>query len=508
MKQGIIIAVLVVLLTIGCGQQKQLKVTYLSDPPGGTLYKQNNEAWGPCPKVLTYDLSEKALAQGQLEARGLIVRWPSGPEERSDDPIILPIDGTDQQFTFVQPGQTPNDRHASDPPNNERTATAPVESEDDAGLREEPDEPDVTDKETTKTTELIDKVVDERDETEQAPAEQVSGLREEPDEPGTRTADTTKTAGPDGGVVEKQAGAGQIPTPGHNLGIREEPDGLQAQRGAADSTGSVQESQATIARPRSQSALKLPEDPNEESVQAKVETKTVDFGNGVLVEFAPISAGEFLMASGSDGNSGDADKTATQRIRISKPFQMSVYEVTQEQYEKVMGTNPSHFKGPKHPVETVSWNDAEKFCAKLSSTGNGLCRLPTEAEWEYACRAGTATAYYWGDDFDDRFALTIADRGSGTENVGTRLPNAWGLYDMSGNVWEWCSDWYGEHDPSLAEVTDPQGPSSGNFKVLRGGSWGHSQRSCRSSHRNWHTPNHRYDDCGFRIVLEAKKTSD
>ena len=538
MKQGIIISVFIALLAAGCGQQKQLKVTYVSDPPGGTLYKQNDEPWGPCPKVILYDLNEETLAEGQLKAKGLIVRWPSGPEKRSDDPITFPVDGTYQQFTFVQPGQTPSDRHTTAPPKNERAATAPVEREDGAGLLEEPDERSLPIEETAKIAKSVDDVADEQDDAVQVTSEQVpglheepdersvpttemtktaepvndvveeqarqvqteskqgAGLHEEPDERSTATADTAKTAAANDGVIEKQADARRAAESRRNIGIREGPDGAQAEAEDADLAGSGQEAQPTVVRSKSGSAPKTPEYPN-------VETTTKPLGDGVEMTFAKIPDGYFQTRFDPDETNNDADKNPTERVTI-KSFYMGQFEVTQKQYEAIMDVNPAHFKedpndpnNSNRPVETVSWNDAEAFCEKLSIKLNVKCRLPSEDEWEYACQAGTTTAYYWGDDFDKQFAVTIADRGSGTENVGTRRPNAWKLYDMSGNVWEWCDEWY----------IDPQWPAERKYRVLRGGSWGSSQRNCRSSHCNWHTPNHRYDDCGFRIVMEVDQPS-
>ena len=221
------------------------------------------------------------------------------------------------------------------------------------------------------------------------------------------------------------------------------------------------------------------------------------------MKFVLIPAGQFIMDNPSDEEDKDSDAGPTHMVRISKPFYMSVYEVTQEQYEKVMNRNPSRFKGPRHPVETVSWRDAEEFRRKLSSIDDGRYRLPTEAEWEYACRAGTTTAYYWGDDFDGRYAWAITNSKAATHEVETRLPNAWGLHDMAGNVAEWCQDWYGPYDPNSADQVDPKGPSEGVYHILRGGSWGHTRASCRSAHRNWHTPDHTYDDCGIRIVMDV-----
>jgi formylglycine-generating enzyme required for sulfatase activity len=163
-----------------------------------------------------------------------------------------------------------------------------------------------------------------------------------------------------------------------------------------------------------------------------------------------------------------------------------MYEVTQQQYEKVMGTNPSTTKGPQNPVEKVSWNDAVEFCRKLSAlpaekSAGYVYRLPTEAEWEYACRAGTQTAYSFGDSESELGDYAWYDKNAGgtTHPVGSKKPNAWGLYDMHGNVFEWCQDWYGSY-PS-GSVTDPTGESSGSHRVVRGGAGTASPSAVRRS---------------------------
>jgi formylglycine-generating enzyme required for sulfatase activity len=206
-------------------------------------------------------------------------------------------------------------------------------------------------------------------------------------------------------------------------------------------------------------------------------------------------------------------------VTITKPFYMGVHEVTQSQWRAVMGNNPSYFKGDDNPVEMVSWDDAMEFCRKLSSKSGRKVRLPTEAEWEYACRAGTATAYYSGDDPETLAQVgNVADAelkrvqpalitifasdgyGITTAPVGRFRPNAWGLYDMHGNVFEWCSDWYGDY--GLANIKDPQGVSSGTRRVVRGGSWSSSPRVCRSADRDGLAPGDRLVDIGFCVVLD------
>ena len=178
----------------------------------------------------------------------------------------------------------------------------------------------------------------------------------------------------------------------------------------------------------------------------------------------------------------------------------------------MMGTNPSnfYFLGPQNPVENVSWTDAVEFCRKLSAmpaekTAGHVYRLPTEAEWEYACRSGTTTAYGFGDD-----ASRLGDYGwfdgnsdSSTHPVGEKKPNAWGLYDMHGNVWEWCQDWYGDYPSGSA--TDPTGATSGSYRVIRGGSWSNDARYCRSAYRSWRTPEARYNNLGFRVLRSSIK---
>ena len=205
------------------------------------------------------------------------------------------------------------------------------------------------------------------------------------------------------------------------------------------------------------------------------------------MEFVLIPAGAFTMGSpDSDPNAYDNEKPAHQ-VTISEPFYMGKYEVTQAQWQAVMGANPSAFKGDDRPVESVSWNDIQDFIKKLNKQeqrANGvLCRLPTEAQWEYAARAGTTTRYSFGDDAAnlDDYAWYSENAGKTTHPVGQKKHNAWGLYDMHGNVWEWVQDWY---DPYAAEaMTDPSGPASGAERVIRGGGWGSAALNARSARR-------------------------
>lgn len=222
--------------------------------------------------------------------------------------------------------------------------------------------------------------------------------------------------------------------------------------------------------------------------------------NSIGMKLKLIRSGLFMM-----GSTNDSNERPIHRVRLTKPFYIGIYEVTQHQYEKVMDANPSRFKRGWRPVECVSWNNAQKFCQRLSKMENRLYRLPTEAEWEYAYRAGTITDYYWGNDFDSQYAWSNKNSTTrATHDVGTRLPNAWGLYDMGGNVWEWCEDWYGRYySERQSEEVDPIGPLRGSEKVLRGGSCLEPPHYCRSAFRVWISPQRAHESIGFRIVLDS-----
>jgi formylglycine-generating enzyme required for sulfatase activity len=216
--------------------------------------------------------------------------------------------------------------------------------------------------------------------------------------------------------------------------------------------------------------------------------------NSIGIVLVPIPAGEFMMGNNSK-----------HLVTITKPFHLGAFEVTQEQYEKVTGKNPSHYKGPNNPVENVSWDDAVEFCRKLSQlpkekAAGHVYRLPTEAEWEYACRAGTTTAFSFDDDASQLGQYAWFDENSGTTThpVGGKKPNPWGLYDMHGNVWEWCQDWHGEY-PS-EPVTDPTGPTTGSYRVFRGGRWVSVARYCQSGNRDRFYPSLRDSGLGFRVA--------
>ena len=242
---------------------------------------------------------------------------------------------------------------------------------------------------------------------------------------------------------------------------------------------------------------------------------TLDLGNNISMKLVLLPAGKFMMGSPDTEKDHERNEGPQHEVTISKPFYMGVYEVTQEQYEAVMGKNPSSFKGAQKPVETVFWNDAVEFCKKLSQKTGKTVSLPTEAQWEHACRAGSKTRFYYGNDNDHAnlgdYAWYQKKYGEGeTHAVGQKKSNAFGLYDMHGNVLEWCADWYDEHeeDYANADKTDPTGPAIGSGRVLRGGSWIHLPRYCRSASRFRYAPRRGRDDIdqkfhyfGFRVVV-------
>ena len=249
-----------------------------------------------------------------------------------------------------------------------------------------------------------------------------------------------------------------------------------------------------------------------------------------------IPAGEFMMGALQENEDAwDAEKPR-HRVEITNPFYLGIHEVTQEQWQKVMGTTLRELKekeqrleqfsalrlrgeGPDYPVYYVSWREAGAFCEKLSEIEGETYRLPTEAEWEYACRAGSESTFYWGDNNDDSVIKQYAwykrdadedswtvphSEHSGTQPVGRMKPNPWGLYDMSGNVWEYCSDRFDRNYYSNSPVQDPQGPSVGDSRIIRGGCWTNGPEYLGSCVRVGTRTNTGGNDTGFRVVREVK----
>ena len=264
--------------------------------------------------------------------------------------------------------------------------------------------------------------------------------------------------------------------------------------------------------------------------------------NSIGMKLVPIKAGEFLM--GSKNEFGRWAHEHQHKVRLSGPFHIGAFEVTQGEYAKVMGSNPSHFSAAgagkekvkefdagKLPVDSVSWEEAVEFCRKLSELpaekeAGRVYRLPTEAQWEYACRAGTSTPFHYGEQLSSKMAnfdgntpylkreevikgvdpATIAGPYlKRTVPVGSYEPNAWGLYDMHGNVWEWCSDWFSPVYYRKSPEADPPGPEKGSRKVSRGGGWYYFAAGCRSASRYEREPGRKRNTEGFRVVCTLKK---
>ncbi len=226
------------------------------------------------------------------------------------------------------------------------------------------------------------------------------------------------------------------------------------------------------------------------------------------MKFVLVPSGSFLMGS-PENEQHRFEREGPQHQVNLQPFYMMTTEVTQAQWKKVMGSNPSHFKGNKLPIEMVSWNDVQEFIGKLNQIDPGKgYRLPSEAEWEYACRAGSKTAYYSGPEKADLNKIGWYDENSGvgkTHPVGKKEPNAWGLYDLHGNVMEWCEDWY--HDDYRGAPTDGSAwmsSPSDTCRVYRGGSWFAFAYNCRSAYRNRGEPGAKDKDLGFRLVKSAE----
>ncbi len=232
------------------------------------------------------------------------------------------------------------------------------------------------------------------------------------------------------------------------------------------------------------------------------------FTNSIGQRFVYIKPGSYTMGS----NSEEYDEEPAHKVTLTKGFHMQTTEVTQGQWQDVMKTKPWSGKeyvkeSRDNPAVYVSWNDIKEFISRLNSLDGKKYRLPTEAEWEYAARAGSLSKYCFGDseyklgeyawyskntwDFGEKYS----------HSVGTKKPNQWGLYDMHGNVWEWCEDWYGNKYYSTSSEIDPMGPSSGTFRVIRGGCWFNPSRRSRSADRARFKPEFRYINAGFRLVF-------
>jgi formylglycine-generating enzyme required for sulfatase activity len=235
---------------------------------------------------------------------------------------------------------------------------------------------------------------------------------------------------------------------------------------------------------------------------------TIDLGNGIAMQFAWCPPGTFLMGSPA-GEPERRDDETQHRVTLTQGYWLGIHPVTQAQWQAVTGNNPSSFKGDTLPVEFVSWDDCQEFVKKLGQKTGRRFRLPTEAEWEYACRAGTTTPFHFGEtistdqaNYDGNYTYGNGKKGvwrRATTPVGSFPANAWGLYDMHGNVWEWCLDWYGPYPQGVRK--DPQSINNGTARVRRGGSWYFGPRNCRSAFRGRCVAGGRNRDYGCRVLL-------
>ena len=230
---------------------------------------------------------------------------------------------------------------------------------------------------------------------------------------------------------------------------------------------------------------------------------TIPVKDGICIEMVKVEGGTFMMGATSEMKNPNSNEKPVHQVTLTNDYYMGKYEVTQALWQAVMGSNPSEYKGGNLPVETVSWNDCQKFISKLNSLTGRMFRLPTEAEWEYAARGGKESRgyQYSGSSNISDVAWYDENSGSKTHPVGTKQANELGIYDMTGNVWEWCSDWYSSY--SSSSQTNPTGSDSGSARVSRGGGWFNDASYCRLSVRFYYTPDFRLDILGLRLALSV-----
>lgn len=216
------------------------------------------------------------------------------------------------------------------------------------------------------------------------------------------------------------------------------------------------------------------------------------------IKFLKLPLGSFMM--GSPKGYGDNDEHPQHKVTVNS-FWMGMYEVTQKQYKDIMGDNSVYLKDDDLPIDNVSWYDAMEFCRRFAEKFKIKVRLPYEAEWEYGCRASTTTSYYWGNEINGNYCWYKGNSDYVTHHVGEKKPNIWGLFDMSGNVWEWCADWYSDDYYYNTKENNPTGPSIGKYRILRGGSWDDDSNDLRSGLRGGDKPDNRSINYGFRIVI-------
>ena len=234
-------------------------------------------------------------------------------------------------------------------------------------------------------------------------------------------------------------------------------------------------------------------------IKFKIQAEYATKASGLIPEMVFIQGGTFQMGS----NDGESDEKPVHRVTVGS-FYLGKYEVTQKQWKSVMGSDPPalRFKGCENcPVESVSWNDVQEFIRKLNQMTGMSFRLPAEAEWEYAARGGNQSRGYTYSGSNDlgEAAWYSSNSSSETHPVGQKKPNELGLYDMSGNVWEWCSDWYDSDYYQNSPANNPIGPSTGSYRALRGGSWNYEPYDCRTADRGWRYPDFRSNSLGFRL---------
>ena len=228
---------------------------------------------------------------------------------------------------------------------------------------------------------------------------------------------------------------------------------------------------------------------------------TIPVKNGISIEMVKVEAGSFNMGATPEMENPYDSEKPVHRVTLTNNYYIGKYEVTQALWQAVMGSNPSYFKGDDLPVEKVSWDDCQDFISKLNAMTGKRFRLPSEAEWEYAARGGKKSRgyQYSGSNTLGDVAWYYGNSGPKTHAVGTKQPNELGIYDMTGNVWEWCQDWFGSY--SSSPQTNPTGAASGSIRVCRGGSWNYSAGLCRTSYRGNNSPDDRFSYLGLRLVL-------